>query len=645
MRIGVGLPNTIPGTPGRRLVEWSRRAEELDFKGLSTIGRVVFPTHDELISLTAAAAVTERIELFTNVLLAPTRDPVLLAREAASIDQISEGRFVLGIAVGWRPDDFSATDKGYHDRGQRMTDDVELMLRVWRGDQVKGSEKVLSPTPTNGESVPLAFGGSAPAALRRMARYGIGWTAGGAAPEAAAGAFETAREAWRAGGRDGEPRLWALVYFGLGDPPTRSPRPISPTTTVTGGRAWPPGSPRMLKPSTPRSGPSRTPEPTPCCGSPPPTTSRSSICWQRRWAGRRRSTPRNTASVRDVVSTGETARSSGIGPGCVTVVAEIRMYRPPAALPGRAATRRKTRSTARIGGTLFVVVVLVGALVATGAIWTNTFGAGERFDHLVDRVRLAVNPPPDREIVPTVQVTEPPADPVGAPGDESVGPTRSGEPAPDATRRPPRRAINFKLRTNPDTMFISQQTNTWCASAGVQIALAIQGLVDNSPGLQKRIHERLGEWETRQDAKAGGWGPSSMAEALAAYGVPGYEVRAYENRNQSLREAAKAMVRTGAPVDPHRVARCAHLGHDRLPRGCRSDRVPRRAHHGHQRVRPVVPTVSTIWGPSDPAGTLQDLAEIKRNFLQWERPEGSYPERDGKYLIVVPTMPVGRPDG
>ena len=237
MRIGVGLPNTIPGTPGRRLVEWARRAEELDFKALSTIGRVAFPTHDELISLAAAAAVTERIELFTNVLLAPTRDPVLLAREAASIDQISEGRFVLGLAVGWRPDDFSTTDKGYHDRGQRLNDGLELMLSVWRGEQVKGSQKVLAPTPTNGESVPIAFGGSAPAALRRMARYGIGWTAGGAAPEAAHGAYEAAREAWREAGRAGEPRLWALSYFGLGD----DAHPVAETYLTDYYGDWGPG--------------------------------------------------------------------------------------------------------------------------------------------------------------------------------------------------------------------------------------------------------------------------------------------------------------------------------------------------------------------------------------------------------------------
>src|SRR5437899_3151852 len=117
MEIGIGLPNPVPGTPGRTLVEWPRRAEERGFSGLATIDRIAYPSYESLITLAAAAAVTERVGLVTNVLLGPTRNPVLLAKEAASVDAISGGRLTLGVGVGGREDDFSGLRAGFQDAG------------------------------------------------------------------------------------------------------------------------------------------------------------------------------------------------------------------------------------------------------------------------------------------------------------------------------------------------------------------------------------------------------------------------------------------------------------------------------------------------------------------------------------------------
>ncbi|MGD8485674.1 MAG: LLM class flavin-dependent oxidoreductase [Chloroflexota bacterium] len=217
MRIGVGLPNTIPGTPGPRLTEWARTAEEMGFSSLATIGRLVFPTYEELQALTAAAAVTDRIGLFSNVSIGPVYDRALLAKLAAGLDQVSEGRFVLGLATGWREEDYVVAGKEYKGRGKRLDADVEYMLAAWRGELVEGATKRLTPTPSNGESVPLAFGGTVPAAFNRVARYGIGWTAGGAAPDDVAALNKTARQAWTEAGRDGSPKLWSLAYYALGD--------------------------------------------------------------------------------------------------------------------------------------------------------------------------------------------------------------------------------------------------------------------------------------------------------------------------------------------------------------------------------------------------------------------------------------------
>lgn len=176
-------PTPSPERPAQPSSSWARRAEELGFSTLATIGRLVFPTYEELQALTAAAAVTERIGLFSNTLIGPVYDRALLAKLAAGLDQISQGRFVLGLAVGYRDEDFRVAGKSYTDRGKRFEEDIEFMLRAWRGEIPEGATKRLTPTPTNGQSVPIAIGGSVDAAFRRAARYGIGWTAGGASPD------------------------------------------------------------------------------------------------------------------------------------------------------------------------------------------------------------------------------------------------------------------------------------------------------------------------------------------------------------------------------------------------------------------------------------------------------------------------------
>lgn len=168
VRIGVGLPNTIPDTPGPRLVEWAREAEGLGFSTLATIGRLVFPTYEEFQALTAAAAVTERIELFTNTAIGPVYDKALLAKLAAGLDQISEGRFTMGLAVGWREEDFTIAGKAYGERGKRFDEAIEYMIRAWSGELVEGATKGLTPTPTDGRSVPMAFGGTADARPRLL---------------------------------------------------------------------------------------------------------------------------------------------------------------------------------------------------------------------------------------------------------------------------------------------------------------------------------------------------------------------------------------------------------------------------------------------------------------------------------------------
>ena len=216
MDIAIGLPNSIPGVPGRVLVEWARRAEERGFSSLATIDRVAYPSYESLVALAAAAAVTERIGLMTNILLAPTRNPILLAKGAASVDQISGGRLTLGLGVGSREDDFVATQQDYEERGRRFDQDLELIQGAWRGELVGGCPKPPTPAPARGR-IPILIGGTADAAIRRAVTWGDGWTAGGGAADMVGPFAERVRAAWEAAGREGRPRIAALTYFSMSE--------------------------------------------------------------------------------------------------------------------------------------------------------------------------------------------------------------------------------------------------------------------------------------------------------------------------------------------------------------------------------------------------------------------------------------------
>jgi len=302
-----------------------------------------------------------------------------------------------------------------------------------------------------------------------------------------------------------------------------------------------------------------------------------------------------------------------------------------------------------------VVLALVIAVVGVAAITTNTLGAGHLFDRAVAKVdRLLAGPVPDRSAPVTVVVpeasdaaedldpdeTDPSADPTAsATAAPSVGslPSATAVPTASAVPTPARVAVNVDIVSNHKKVFAHEQKITWCAPAGVQMVLAIHGKGDTSNAFQRDLQGRIHEWESRADSHNGDWGPSAMALALDAYGVPGYEVRAYKTRQGALRDAAKAIERTKAPV----LLLAWRGAHTWVMTGFRADADPAvfsdAKVQGTYILDPWYPDVSSIWGPSDPPGTFQDNAEMIRNYLKWKRPEGLYPARDGLYIAVVPT--------
>lgn len=179
------------------------------------------------------------------------------------------------------------------------------------------------------------------------------------------------------------------------------------------------------------------------------------------------------------------------------------------------------------------MVLAVAVAMGGTAIWMNALGAGDRFDRLLARIEAIVDPPPRRSAVPTVVVTPRPT-PNGSPSPGVTGPyddlginlrqLRNRISTPTPTPAPVRAPVDVTIIADHEAVFISQITNKTCAVAGTQMALAVMGLADSSEAFQNTLGARIGEWESWEDSHDGGWGPAAIAQALAAYGAPGYEI-------------------------------------------------------------------------------------------------------------------------
>ncbi len=213
--VGIGLPSHIPGVEGRTVVEWARRADGHGFASLAVIDRIVYDSYEPLIALAAAAAVTNRARLTTAILIGPLRtNAALLAKQVASLNALSNGRVVLGIAVGGREDDFTASGAAFKGRGRALDRQIDEMRRIWAGES-RGMAGAIGPKPSRAPKI--IMGGHTEPALKRAARLADGWImGGGATPEGFRKAAAQFNAVWSAQGRKEKPRLMALNYFAMG---------------------------------------------------------------------------------------------------------------------------------------------------------------------------------------------------------------------------------------------------------------------------------------------------------------------------------------------------------------------------------------------------------------------------------------------
>lgn len=213
MQVGVALPSAIPGAEGPVIIQWAARADAGPFSHLATVDRVKYDSYEPFTTLGAAAAVTKRVRLATTILIAPLRNTPLLGKQAASLDRLSGGRFILGVGVGARTDDYEVTGVEHATRGRRLSEQLADLKLQWEGG-------VIGPAPTGASGPQILVGGGSGPTFARMARYADGYIHGGGPPRVFARAADQARAAWADAGRPGQPPLWGQGYFALGDPET-----------------------------------------------------------------------------------------------------------------------------------------------------------------------------------------------------------------------------------------------------------------------------------------------------------------------------------------------------------------------------------------------------------------------------------------
>ncbi len=191
MKFGVCLPNFGTHLSKEALIVTSKLAEELGFDSVWTTDHILVPKKhsdpygnivDCLTTLAYLGAVTENIHLGTSILVLPFRNPILVAKEAATIDYLTDGRLILGTAVGWMEEEFQNLGAPFHDRGKRFEEAINLIRALYcnespqfQGRYHRFSDATFKPKPRREDGPTIWFGGNSEVAVRRAAKLADGW--------------------------------------------------------------------------------------------------------------------------------------------------------------------------------------------------------------------------------------------------------------------------------------------------------------------------------------------------------------------------------------------------------------------------------------------------------------------------------------
>jgi probable F420-dependent oxidoreductase len=231
VKFGLMFANGGPFSEPGIAVGLAQLAEELGFESLWTVEHVVVPTGyqstypysptgrmpggedvpipDPLIWLAYVAAATTRIRLATGILILPQRNPVILAKEIATLDRLSGGRVELGVGVGWLEEEFDALGVPFAERGRRTDEHIEVLRRLWReqetafeGEFTRFAPLQSYPKPATAEGPKIHIGGHTAVAARRAGRLGDGFFPGRGEHDGLLPLLDDMRAAAKEAGRD-----------------------------------------------------------------------------------------------------------------------------------------------------------------------------------------------------------------------------------------------------------------------------------------------------------------------------------------------------------------------------------------------------------------------------------------------------------
>lgn len=219
MHVGMTLPSFVVGVDGPTIREWCRRIDDGPYSCVAVGERVAYPSHDLVTSLAYAAAATRRVRLVSTIVVLPSHDAVRIAKQAATIDVLSEGRLTLGVGVGGRDQDYLAVGAPTTGRFARLDEQVATMRAVWSGEAPVPDVPPIGPTPVQPGGPPLLTAAMGPKSLARSAAWADGLSGFDLGPDPASVAttFATVRDAWVAAGRADRPWLATSCWFALGD--------------------------------------------------------------------------------------------------------------------------------------------------------------------------------------------------------------------------------------------------------------------------------------------------------------------------------------------------------------------------------------------------------------------------------------------